>query len=195
MYRTGDRVRRLVDGALLFTGRVDLQVKVRGVRVEVEEVEAALVGVPGVTRAYVTLSGHDNLVALVTGDADVAKIRARLLETLPRAFVPDRIEVCDELPSLPTGKVDRAGAAALIATPVAGGDGGASGVLADTWCEVLGVDSVSPADDFFASGGHSLLAVELIVVVNERLGCGVALEDFFQLPTYGALAVLAGQPT
>ncbi|MEU4746597.1 non-ribosomal peptide synthetase, partial [Actinosynnema sp. NPDC023658] len=169
LYRTGDVVRRRRDGQLEFLGRRDHQVKIRGQRIELGEVEAALRRLPGVTDAVVTTSpdaaGQNRLVGYVVGSSvPVGGIREALAPSLPEAMVPAAVVVLDELPLTPNGKVDRR---ALPEPDFGGGTGRAARtpreeVLCTVFAEVLGVPAVGVDDDFFALGGHSLLATRLV---------------------------------
>jgi amino acid adenylation domain-containing protein len=206
LYRTGDLVRRRPDGQVEFFGREDNQVKVRGFRVEPGEVEAALVGHPGVREVAVVAptdrTGNRRLVAYVVADAGTgeAELRAYAAARLPSYMVPSAFADLESLPVTPNGKVDRAaladraapgetrierltepGAAPVAAqTPI-------EKVVAGIWVGVLGVEAAGPEDDFFASGGHSLLAMKLIHDVNETLGVELTVRALLVEPTLGAL--------
>jgi nonribosomal peptide synthetase CepK len=205
MYRTGDRVRARSDGQLVFVGRADDQLKVRGHRIEPDEVESALLGVAGVAQAAVT--EHDNrLVAHVVGTAG-ARVRPEdllppLRERLPSYLVPDVVVSVPRLPITPNGKIDRA------ALPAPGGEGAGhvpSGrppgtpmeiLLAALFAEVLGVSDVGVEDSFFEVGGHSLLATRLVSRIRESLQVRLRVQAFFDAPTVAQLArVLDGVPT
>jgi nonribosomal peptide synthetase CepK len=197
MYRTGDRVRARPDGQLVFVGRADDQLKVRGHRIEPGEVEAALLEVPGVAQAVVT--EHDNrLVAYLVGTGGervVAEdLLPRLRERLPAYLVPDLVVGLPRLPTSPNGKVDRS------ALPDPGGEstGRATAgrapstptevVLAELFAEVLGVGSVGVEDSFFEVGGHSLLATRLVSRIRESLKVRLRVQAFFDAPTVAQLA-------
>jgi amino acid adenylation domain-containing protein len=193
LYRTGDLVRYRPDGSLDFAGRADRQVKVRGVRIEPGEIEAALAALPDLEAAVVELR-RDRLVAYVvarrgrTCDAD--GLRRRLRETLPESMVPAAMVVLDALPLSPNGKVDRAAlpepeaerpSPALPQTPM-------EAVVADVWGQVLGLAAVGRDDDFFALGGHSLLAGQAAARLQDALGLPVTLPLLFECPTVSSLA-------
>nr|ADU56108.1 hypothetical protein CA878-30 [uncultured organism CA878] len=197
MYRTGDRVWAGPDGQLVFVGRVDDQLKVRGHRIEPGEVESALLAVDGVAQAVVT--EHDNrLVAYVvgTGGARVAAedLLPPLRERLPGYLVPDVVVGLPRLPTSPNGKVDRA------ALPDPDGEGAervTSGrapstpteiQLAALFAEVLGVSSVGVEDSFFDIGGHSLLATRLVSRIRAGLKVRLRVQAFFDAPTVAQLA-------
>jgi amino acid adenylation domain-containing protein len=192
MYRTGDRARWTAAGELEYLGRLDFQVKIRGLRVEPGEVEAALAADPSVRAAAVAARGEGadlRLVAWVV-PADPPSfsedaLRARLAAALPAYLVPDAIAALDALPLTASGKLDRRAlpepaerAAAYVApwTP-------AELELADVWREVLGVELVGAGDDFFALGGHSLLAVRLASRIRQRFGRELPLAEFFRSRT------------
>ncbi|MCE0505418.1 LLM class flavin-dependent oxidoreductase [Roseivivax sp. GX 12232] len=208
MYRTGDLVLRRADGWLEFLGRADGQVKLRGMRLELGEVEARLEALPGVRQAAATVR-DDRLLAYVTGaPGEEAAAKAWLAERLPAHMVPARIVTLEALPLTPNKKVDRARLpeppAPVLSAPVpeaparraasgASGPGRADpatlGELGEVWSGILGVARVTGGDNFFALGGHSLLAVELFRAVRERFGVtGFAITDVFRFPTLGAMA-------
>ncbi|HYO14327.1 MAG TPA: amino acid adenylation domain-containing protein, partial [Thermoanaerobaculia bacterium] len=200
LYRTGDLARSLPDGELQYLGRIDQQVKVRGHRIELGEVEAALSAHPGVREAAATTredaSGSRRLVAFVVprrpGDPLEEDLRAYLAGRLPEPMVPSEIGVLEALPLSPTGKLDRRALAALELAPVA-----AAGYvpprnpveeeLAAIWSELLGVERVGVQDDFFVLGGHSLLATQLASRIRRQLGVDLSLPRLFELRTLGDL--------
>ncbi|MEU8845992.1 amino acid adenylation domain-containing protein [Streptomyces sp. NPDC048564] len=197
MYRTGDLVRRLPGGDLEFMGRGDDQVKVRGFRIEPAEVEAALAGCPGVERAVVAArpgpDGGKRLVAYVVG-GDPDLVREHAARTLPAHLLPSAWSRLDTVPLTAHGKVDRA------ALPEPEADGGPRGRgmriarpgreqrLCVLFAQVLGVDALGPDADFFAHGGHSLLALRLTASIHAELGTRVSPAALFEAPTPAALA-------
>ncbi|HEX7243109.1 MAG TPA: amino acid adenylation domain-containing protein, partial [Longimicrobiaceae bacterium] len=198
-YRTGDRVRRLIDGTLEFLGRTDEQVKVRGFRIEPGEIEAALEEHPAVRQAAVVVRedrpGDPRLAAYVLagdGGASAAELREHLRGRLPEHMVPGAVVVLDALPLTPSGKVDRR----ALPAPEAAGDEEAwvaprtatEEVLAGIWAEVLDAERVGAADDFFALGGHSLLAVRAISRIRTALGVEVPVRAMFESPTVEGMA-------
>ncbi|HEX6368052.1 MAG TPA: amino acid adenylation domain-containing protein [Longimicrobium sp.] len=201
MYRTLDRARVRGDGALEFLGRADAQVKVRGVRIEPGEVEAALRAHPAVREAAVGAHGDGNRAALaawtVPEDAQhppaSAGLRAFLRERLPEAMVPTRFVTVKALPRTGAGKLDRR---ALPAPPPEACDEQAhvaprtpvEARIAEVWAEVLGVDRVGVHDDFFALGGNSLVALRLLARVREATGRAVAVAALLQGPTVEQMA-------
>ncbi|WP_436775397.1 amino acid adenylation domain-containing protein, partial [Yinghuangia sp. YIM S09857] len=206
MYRTGDRVRRDAAGDLWFLGRADHQVKIRGIRVEPGEVEARLLGLPGVARAVVTpVTGGDGARALAAylvpadgADLDTASVRAALTASLPAALVPASFSVLGELPLNASGKVDRAAlprprpAADDRPTGRAAADDREAAVCA-LFAELLGLPGVGADDDFFALGGHSLLAARLANRLGSALDVEISLADVFRAPTPEGLAAVAAE--
>ncbi|MEV0536298.1 non-ribosomal peptide synthase/polyketide synthase [Kitasatospora sp. NPDC050463] len=199
MYRTGDLVRRRADGELEYVGRADDQVKVRGFRVELGEVEAALAEHPGVARAAV-LARDDRLIGYVATRPDAAvrpaELAAHLRDRLPDYLVPAVFTVLDALPLTPNGKLDRA---ALPAPDLGSAEAGRAPrtpqeqILCELFAEVLGVSGVGVDDDFFGLGGHSLVATRLAARVRSVLGVELGLRTLFQAPTVAGLAeALAG---
>ncbi|HEU4558056.1 MAG TPA: amino acid adenylation domain-containing protein [Longimicrobium sp.] len=200
MYRTGDRARWTAAGELEYLGRFDFQVKLRGLRVELGEIEAALAADPSVREAVVTAHGSGDearLVAYVVeaegGALSVDGLRERLGRTLPPYMVPGVIIGMDALPLTPSGKVDRKALpepGARVAGQVYVAPWSPTEIeLADVWRDVLGVERVGAADDFFALGGHSLLAVKLASRIRQRFGRELPLAELFRSPTLRALAI------
>jgi len=193
MYATGDRVRYLPDGRLEYLGRRDHQVKIRGHRIELGEVEAAVRAVDGVTDAVVLVPpGPSRLVAYAVGPVEPAAVRQRLAATLPGPMVPSAIVVLDALPLTANCKVDRA---ALPAAPAVAQQAGyvaprpgAEERLAALFAEVFEVERIGARDDFFDLGGHSLLATRLVARMREEFGVAVALRTVFDRPVLADLA-------
>lgn len=206
MYRTGDVVRWTAAGELRFVGRVDNQVKVRGVRVELGEIEAAITARPDIASAAVVATGDGQLTAYVVAagghqprpDAIAAGLRAEL----PEQLVPSEIVVRDALPLNPAGKLDRLALAAEARSgagqPDAGTDTGGDPVrvLCKVFAGVLG-RAAGPDDSFFALGGDSMRSIKLVRRARQA-GLVISPEDVFERQTPAALAVcakpLAGQP-
>jgi amino acid adenylation domain-containing protein len=175
LYRTGDRAVWQDDGNLAFLGRLDRQVKISGQRVEVGEIEAVLCGHPRVSHAVVglepTAAGTQRLVAYLTPVTapGSAEIREYCAQRLPGYMVPSRVVIVASLPLGVSGKVDL-------------GTLRASGPVAGLWTGLLGSDGghgVEPDDDFFASGGDSLLAMRLVAAIRAQTGRAVTVEDVF----------------
>ncbi|NGO44964.1 non-ribosomal peptide synthase/polyketide synthase [Streptomyces ureilyticus] len=191
MYRTGDLVKWDREGRLHFVSRADQQLKVRGIRVEPGESEAALTEQPGVRRAVVVLR-DETLVAYVTGDADPDELRRRLASRLPAHLVPAFVVPLSELPYNANGKVDRAALPAPDRTPTGTGRAPATEdehLLCDLFADALGLPEVGVDDDFFALGGHSLLATRLITRIQRKLDVRLTVRALFEAPTVASLAV------
>jgi amino acid adenylation domain-containing protein len=207
VYRTGDMVRYSEDGELEFVGRVDDQVKLRGHRIELAEIEATLKQQDEIGEAVVLLRedvpGDKRLVAYVVPAAEsvieIGDLRESLKKKLPGYMVPSAFVILDALPLTANSKVDRqnlpapeqsqqALEAAYVAprTPV-------EELLAKVWAQVLNVERVSVHDDFFELGGHSLLATQIISQVREALQTEVPLSALFSSPTVAGLAVTIAQ--
>ncbi|MER5351644.1 non-ribosomal peptide synthetase [Kitasatospora sp. NPDC002551] len=175
MYRTGDQARRTAEGLLEYVGRVDRQVKLRGFRVELGEVEHAVAELDGVTAAAVTVHepapGDTRLAAYVTGPAaDPATLLAALRRTLPAHLVPATVTVLDAMPLTPNGKTDHRALPAPAAEPAAESTGGGvAEQVAEVWRTVLGVPEVLPTDDFLGLGGHSLAALRVVHLLRRKL--------------------------
>jgi amino acid adenylation domain-containing protein len=203
MYRTGDRVRWNVSGQMEFLGRADDQVKVRGVRIEPGEIEAALAAHPGVQVAVVTPFGESaqaRLVAYVVpadpaeGIPTSGELRGHLRENLPEFMIPSVFIELAALPLTSSSKLDRA---ALPAPDIGRTEQDGSYVapstpteelLAGIWAELLGADRVGAEDNFFELGGHSLLATQVISRIRDVFGTEVPLAALFDRPTVRELA-------
>jgi amino acid adenylation domain-containing protein len=199
MYRTGDLARWLPDGEIEYLGRLDHQVKIRGHRVEVGEVEATLATHPGLEESAVVVREDGGLARLVAyyvpGDegATVSALRAHLRERLPEYMVPSAWVRLAALPHTPNGKVDRR---ALPAPDVHVGEEDtylaprtpSEQVLAALWAEVLEVERVGLRDNFFELGGHSLLATRVMARLRESLQVELPLRVIFDAPTLEQLA-------
>ena len=196
MYRTGDLVRQRADGELEFLGRLDEQVKVRGFRVERGEVRAALTEHPDVADAAVVVAGDGadrRLVAYAVTAAETGWLREFLVDRLPAHLVPAAIVRLDALPLTPRGKLDRDALPAPAAAPASGATAPRTPTeerVATIAADLLGVDTVGVLDDFYAAGGHSLLAARLIARVNESFGVHVRLGEFLLRPRIADLATL-----
>ncbi|MET0396105.1 MAG: amino acid adenylation domain-containing protein [Longimicrobiaceae bacterium] len=195
-YRTGDLARRRPDGALEYLGRTDQQVKVRGFRVELGEIEAALALHPEVGEAAVVAredaSGHARLVAYLAGAVVPGGVRDFLRERLPEHMVPSAFVALDALPRTPNGKTDRRALAALEVSHAARDAYVAprtpeEEIVARAWGAVLGVERVGARDGFFELGGHSLLAAQVTSRVRSVLGVDLPLRALFEAPTVAGL--------
>jgi thioesterase domain-containing protein/acyl carrier protein len=199
MYRSGDRARWLHDGNLLILGRTDHQVKVRGYRVELGEIEAGLRRHDSVRECVVMLRedrpGDRRLVAYVVGDpgrTDPAALREHLRRSLPEYMVPAAFVVLSELPQTSTGKLDRR---TLPAPDYGAADGereaprdALEARLVAIWQELLGVEGIGAAQGFFELGGNSLLALRLFARVRRELGCELPVATLFAGGTVRHLA-------
>jgi amino acid adenylation domain-containing protein len=199
-FRSSDLVRFRADGNLEHLGRLDARVKVRGAMVSVSEVERALREIDGVEDAAVASSElvdrGTRLVAYVAGTEDaelsVQALRRELAERLPTTMVPGAFVIVDQLPRTVRGKVDREALPPLPVPPPYREPVGKERELAELFSEVLGVERVGVDDDFFALGGDSLAAVELIAGIGERFGVDVPSTTLLDAPTVGRLAPLLG---
>jgi amino acid adenylation domain-containing protein len=200
LYRTGDRARFLPDGNLDFLGRCDRQVKVRGFRVELGEVEAALRRLPGVAEAAVIATGEAaaerRLAAFWVPSRGAAPSEAELREglrrLLPAAGVPALLLRLDALPATPSGKVDYRRLPALATVTAAAPSflpprDNKERRLAAIWARLLQLDRVGADDDFFALGGHSLLVMQLVSQIEEAFDARLPLAAVFENPTLADL--------
>ncbi|MEV2278068.1 amino acid adenylation domain-containing protein [Nocardiopsis sp. NPDC049922] len=197
LYRTGDLARLLADGTIEYLGRIDGQVKIRGNRVELGEVESTLVGIDGIREAAVVDHRPEGrgtlLVAYYAARREFtpAELREHLSGALPEYMVPSLFVRVDRVPLTPNGKTDRR---ALPAPELPGGgaDGGAprngtEAALARVWAEVLGVREVGVHDDYYALGGDSITMLR-VRALAEREGIGFSLSDLVAEPTVAGLA-------
>lgn len=195
LYRTGDLARWRDDGTLDFLGRIDAQIKLRGLRIEPGEIESVLREQPDIRDvAVIVLDGR--LVAYtVGGTADSEVLRRRL----PDYMVPSAFVELDALPVTANGKLDRK----ALPAPVFGRAEGVvyqppetktQQVIAGIWTTVLGVEQVGLDDDFFDLGGHSLLATQVVASLRKAVGAGISVMDLFTHRTVRELAALADTP-
>ncbi|MGF1425452.1 amino acid adenylation domain-containing protein [Kitasatospora sp. LaBMicrA B282] len=195
MYRTGDLARWTTNGTLEFAGRTDRQIKLRGFRIELDEIEHALTTHPDIPQSVVLVRDQRLIAYLVTNnDLDQTQLRTDLTATLPAYMVPSAIVVLDAIPLTVNGKLDRNALPAPDHTPV--GSRAArtpqEEVIAVLFAEALGLEQVGIDDDFFDLGGHSLLAARLVGRVRAALGVELALRDLFEAPTAAGLAARLG---
>ncbi|MFP5286408.1 MAG: AMP-binding protein, partial [Thermoanaerobaculia bacterium] len=203
MYRTGDLGRRLPGGEIEYLGRIDQQVKIRGVRIEFGEIEATLLKVPGVRDAAVVLdqaegSPDKRLVAYYVRHADHAvdkqDLRRSLQEKLPINMVPALYVELDAFPLTPSGKLNRKAlprpqlARAELGGEIVAPRSPLEALIIAIWIETLGVDRVGVEDDFFQLGGHSLIAIQMLSRLRDRAGIDLSVSRFFNVPTPALLA-------
>jgi amino acid adenylation domain-containing protein len=202
LYRTGDLVRWAADGTLEYLGRIDHQVKLRGFRIELGEIEAVLARHANVREVVVVVRedvpGDKRLVAYVVGRelVDVEALRAHAATALPDYMVPAFV-VLDALPLTPNGKVDRKALPAPEQTSTqrayVAPRTDVEALLAQVWCELLGVERVGVHDEFFELGGHSLLVMRLVARLRTTLGVELPVRAVFEAPTLAALAEAIGR--
>ncbi|WP_405858825.1 amino acid adenylation domain-containing protein [Streptomyces sp. NBC_00090] len=201
LYRTGDVAAWNEDGSIEFLGRVDHQVKVRGVRIELGEIEAALTALESVVDAAVAVRrgplGHEQLIGyVVTADGaapDPATLRERLARTLPEAMIPAGYVTLPVLPLTPNGKVDRK-ALPEPAEWSAAGDRPCTEPATDTerriaaiWSQTLGIARIGREDGFFRLGGDSILVIR-VIAAGRRAGLDISLFLLYKHDTLAALA-------
>lgn len=196
IYLTGDLGRWTADGKLEYLGRRDEQVKMRGMRIEIGEIEHHLRQLPGVQEAAAAVrnnaTGEPELVAyLVAPETDIAPLRALLAARLPAAMLPSRFVFLPALPQTPNGKIDRR--ALPASAPLAHEHAGRTPAsplevrITDIFSEVLG-RGIGPDDDFFLAGGHSLKAIQAIGRLNRELSAGYTLRHLYRAPSAAALS-------
>jgi len=199
LYRTGDLARYLPDGRIECLGRVDNQVKIRGHRIEIAEIESILAQHPEVRQCVVAarddLSVGKRLIAYFVGNETLsgAELRAFLKQQLPEYMVPSAFVSLDKLPLTPNGKINRR---ALPAPDLSNANKESfvaprtpcEEQLADIWCEVLKLEAVGADDDFFELGGHSLLATQVMSRVLRQFQVQLPLRALFEASTLSALA-------
>ncbi|MDC5705047.1 amino acid adenylation domain-containing protein [Vibrio europaeus] len=198
MYRTGDLVRWREDGVMEYFGRVDQQIKIRGFRIELGEIESRLQQISGVETCVVAAHRHGSMTHLVGylhgADAektDSVSILSELAEHLPEYMVPAHLVVLDSLPLTPAGKVDRNSLPepefkSVLSQGLPPQDEKET-LLAEVWQELLGIESVSREDSFFALGGDSILSLQLVSKLK-LAGLNVSPKQVFQAPVLSELA-------
>lgn len=209
LYRTGDLARFLPDGNIEFLGRLDFQVKIRGLRIELGEIEAVLRGHADVNDVVVVATerepGDMQLVAYVVPDGDkrpdIAALRAHLKEQVPEYMTPAFFVMLDELPLSPNGKIDRkslpdpATHSLVRERAIVGPNDVVELKLVQVWEEILGISPISVKDNFFELGGHSLLGVYLMARIEQVVGDKIPLSALFKRPTVRQLAELLREGT
>ena len=204
LYRTGDVGRYLPDGGIEFLGRKDHQVKIRGFRVEPSEVESVLRNHPAVAQAVVLVRedepGDKRLVAYLTSDQQHAPgfndLRSFMIERLPDYMVPTAFVLLDAFPLNTNGKVDRAKLPAPDQTGQAADEEWVAPEsplekkLAEIWSEILNVEHIGIYDNFFALGGHSIMAIRVINRINQTFSVNLSVRNVFEDPTIAGLTLL-----
>jgi amino acid adenylation domain-containing protein len=202
LYRTGDRARYLPDGAIEFLGRLDDQIKLRGLRIELGEIEAALLRHPQIQSAAVILdqSTHPQIVAYIAprdAQADLAAVLPEFLRSfLPEYIIPSTFITLEALPLLSNGKLDRRSLPhpSRIPSPVLSPRNATEAIIADIWKEVLHLDRLSVTDRFFDLGGNSLLATRINSRLHQAFQIDLPLRTLFEQPTVAALAATIATP-
>jgi amino acid adenylation domain-containing protein len=200
LYRTGDVARHCADGNIELLGRKDNQIKVRGFRVELDDIEAAILRHPLVKKCAVRVyqdQGERNRLAayLIVGDGmSASTIRRFLRERLPEYMIPSDFVMVDALPLTPAGKVDRRALPLpdrtrpdLDSTFVAPHTETQS-LIAKIWSQILGVEHVGVYDDFFDLGGHSLMATQILSRLRDIVNVEIPLRAMYEIPTVANLA-------
>jgi acyl-coenzyme A synthetase/AMP-(fatty) acid ligase/acyl carrier protein len=216
LYKTGDLARYLPDGSIEYLGRVDFQVKIRGLRVELGEIEAQLAELDAIKKCVVILRedrpGDQRLVAYLVVEEEPGptntEMRSFLKEKLPEYMVPSVYVLMDDLQLTPSGKIDRRALPApdrsrpeleeVFIAPRSQSEE----LVAGIWGNVLGVERIGVHDNFFEIGGHSLLATRVVARIQQEFHLDLKLMDFFKMPTIaelterieGLLWINAGRP-
>jgi acyl carrier protein len=202
--RTGDLGRMSPDGCLEHLGRKDFQVKIRGLRVEVTEVERALRAVDSVREAVVLAredhSGDKHLVAYIVpapnASLSISDIRSDVENKVPSHMVPSRFILLDALPLTATGKVDRRAlpdpgkSRPNLDTPFVASRTPVEKELSQIWAEVLSLEQIGVHDSFIELGGHSLLATQIVSRALDKFRVEVSLQSLFESPTVGDMATV-----
>ncbi|MFL6713242.1 MAG: non-ribosomal peptide synthetase, partial [Sulfurifustis sp.] len=210
LYRTGDLARLSRNGEIEYLGRIDSQVKIGGVRIELDEITNQLLTFPGVEEATVqarriVVHGDMTLVAYFVSETPIeaSRLRAYLNARLPRYMIPSFFVKLDRLPLKVNGKIDAAAlplpepdraseAAVDAAVPP---QTTTEAALLEIWRELLNRAATGITDNFFAIGGHSLLAIRMLQRIQTRWGVELSLRDIFNYATVRELAALIDQPT
>lgn len=207
LYRTGDLARRRIDGTIECLGRADHQVKVRGYRIELKEIETALADHPNVRAGIVEprreVSGDVRLIAHIVAkpgsQSSASELREFLKSRLPGHAVPSAFLFLDQVPLNAHGKIDRSALLAPAQVDASGPDAAVPArrftekVLSDIWIDLLKVESLGVTDNFFDLGGHSLLAGQAMARVARALGVSLPIKTIFEAPTIEELARLVDE--
>ncbi|WP_448124939.1 non-ribosomal peptide synthase/polyketide synthase [Pseudomonas veronii] len=194
VYRTGDRVRQRADGVIEYLGRLDHQVKLRGLRIELGEIETRLLQHPGVREAVVLVQGGKHLVAYLVLEGEApTDLKAWLLGSLPEYMVPTHMLHLDQLPVTANGKLDRK----ALPVPDAAAQQAYSApqspvqqALAAIWGDVLGIPQVGLDDNFFELGGDSIISIQVVSRARQA-GIRLSPRDLFQYQSVRSLALVA----
>jgi amino acid adenylation domain-containing protein len=199
LYRTGDRARWRPDGTLEYLGRLDAQVKIRGLRIELGEIETVLNRHPAVREAAVVVredpAGKRLVAYVVAAGVGPDELREHVRRTLPVYMVPASFVALDALPLTPNGKLDRRVLTALVEAPIREGAAAAAppagsleAQLIELWQQLLGARALGVSDDFFELGGDSLTAARMLQQVGDLTGCALPLTALYESPTIAGLA-------
>jgi amino acid adenylation domain-containing protein len=201
LYRTGDIGRFLPSGELEYLGRVDNQVKIRGIRVELEEIEAALQKLPGVDQAAVIAAprdGESRMIAFLSGKGGTSLstrfLREQLGASLPQYLVPTLFVLMDRIPLTPNGKVDKQTLPKQVAsrpetdTCYIAPRTAQEAFIVSIWEQELGIEGIGVDDHFLEIGGDSLLAVRIARRLEQEFLCEIPIEALFKYPTVGELS-------
>uniref|UniRef100_UPI003BA2F6AC amino acid adenylation domain-containing protein n=1 Tax=Pseudomonas canadensis TaxID=915099 RepID=UPI003BA2F6AC len=194
LYRTGDRVRQRTDGVIEYLGRLDHQVKLRGLRIELGEIETRLMQHPSVREAVVLVQGGKQLVAyLVLEDQAPVDLKAWLLSSLPEYMVPTHLVYLAKLPVTANGKLDRKALPVPDAAPqqaYVAPENDLQKALAAIWSDVLGVAQIGLEDNFFELGGDSIISIQVVSRARQA-GIRLSPRDLFQYQSVRSLALVA----
>jgi amino acid adenylation domain-containing protein len=199
LYKSGDLVKLSEDGNLIFLGRIDKQIKLRGLRIELEEIEAVIKSFEEVKNAAVILVEPDHRDAFIAAYISVRsdkynlpELKSNLQKKLPLHMLPSVIKVIEAIPMTPNGKIDYKALPpiedASEAVREAQSKNQIEDLLASIWQKILGVSKVNLHDDFFALGGHSIKATQMLTRIREAFNVEIPLKDVFLFPTLKQLS-------
>ena len=201
LFKTGDLGRYLPNGEVEYLGRTDNQVKIRGIRVELGEIETVLASYPQVRDAVVLLadrSGRERLTAYLEMHfgqrLEIDGLRRYLRSRLPEHMVPSDYLVVDAFPLLPSGKVDRKSLVSRVSTPASSDSGYVAPEtqvqehIVTIWRKLLGVEEVGITDNFFELGGHSLMVMQVVARIRKEFEVEIPIRSLFEDPTIRGLA-------
>ncbi|KKD61765.1 hypothetical protein RN22_03865 [Grimontia sp. AD028] len=201
LFKTGDLVKWNIHGSLEFVGRTDFQIKIRGHRIDIADVESNLLAIDGVARSIVTsvdIGGDTSLVAYIVptsgGDVTPTDIDTLLRARLPDYMVPNFIEILDAMPLTPNGKIDRAALplpstrSSVISQQAEAPRTDVEHKIASIWKDMFATEEVCINQSFFAAGGNSISAVKLVAMIEQNLGMTVSLQTLFTNPTIKGIA-------